>query len=219
MELLHWKEQRSVRRLIIRLSFFSSVELLLTSAITWYHYKPAVLEERENSGRNDIPVLSVSGNFITAWKKGLVSLKLLVASIAWLSYKAQTEMLILCGCSQAEQAEVPPGCSSLSCKEFKSRALDEGSKITKTAFQRRMMHRSSVWVKWGYWRETGKQRKSLEKNFVKQRAKLSLSDLLPKVCCQRLPWLLKLEHIISRSLLRSEKAEREELKCSSASLS
>lgn len=218
MELLHWKEQRSVCRLIIKLRFFSSVELLLTSAITWYNSKPAILEERESSGRNDIPVLSVSGSFITAWKKGLVSLKLLFASIAWLSYKAQTEMLILHGCSQAEQVEVPPGCSPLSCKEFKSRVLDEGSKRTETSFQHRMMHRSSGWVKWGYWRETGKQRMSLEKNFLKQRAKLSLSDLLPKLCCRRLLWLLKLEHLgVSPEIWESWKRRIKE--CSSTSLS
>lgn len=66
MELLHLKEQRSVLRLIIRLGFFSSIELLLTSAVTWWNYKPAIFWERENSGRNDIPVLAVSGSFITA---------------------------------------------------------------------------------------------------------------------------------------------------------
>lgn len=90
--------------------------------------------------------------------------------------------------------------------------MGEGSKRTKSAFQHRMMHRSSVWVKWGYWRERNKQRKSSRKNFLNQRAKLPLSDLLLKVCCQRLPWLLKLEHYLQVSLLRTEKAEREELK-------
>lgn len=76
IEPLHLKEQKSVLRLIITLGFLSSIELLLTNAITWCNYKPATFQERENSGRNDIPVLSVSGSFITAWKKGLISLKL-----------------------------------------------------------------------------------------------------------------------------------------------
>lgn len=76
MELLHLKEQKSVLRLIIRLEFLSSIELLLSNAITWCNYKPAIFQERESSERHDIPVLPVSGSSITASKKGRVSLKL-----------------------------------------------------------------------------------------------------------------------------------------------